>query len=198
MKKALTTGDIAEYCQVTHRTVLDWVIQGKIKAYQTPGRHTRVLVNDFIEFCHEYKIPIDDELRENAGDDKDRILIVDDDQQMVSALNRFLTLQEDLKIATAYSGFSAGTKFVQFKPHIVILDVLMPGLNGIDVCESIRACQEYNSVKILAITGDSSKDLPERMREAGADDFLLKPFSNDELLTKLRGLRPKRRQKQFK
>ncbi len=198
MKKALTTGDIAEYCQVTHRTVLDWVIQGKIKAYQTPGRHTRVLIHDFIDFCKEYNIPIDDELAGSTEDGKHRILIVDDDQQMVSALKRFLSLQEDLQVDTAYGGFSAGTKFVQFKPHVVILDIRMPGLSGMDVCESIRSCPEHKHVKILAITADADKKLPDRMKEIGADAFLLKPFSNEDLLAKIRSLSPASRAKQLK
>lgn len=190
MKKALTTGDIAEYCQVTHRTVLDWVIQGKIKAYQTPGRHTRVLVNDFLDFCREYNIPIDDELADKSDNGKVRILIVDDDRQMVSALKRFLNLQEQIVVDTAYGGFSAGTKFVQFKPHVVVLDVRMPGINGMDVCESIRLCPEHKTVKILVITGDADTSLPSKMKEIGADAFLLKPFTNEELLEQLKTIAP--------
>lgn len=198
MKKALTTGDIAEYCQVTHRTVLDWVIQGKIKAYQTPGRHTRVLINDFIEFCREYNIPIDDELAGKDENGKVRVLIVDDDRQMVSALNRFLALQDGYEVDKAYGGFSAGIKFVQFKPHIVILDIRMPGISGMDVCESIRSCPEHKNVKILAITADADTELPVKMKDIGADAFLLKPFTNEELLGQLVALRPPSKQKQLK
>ncbi|MCA9393002.1 MAG: response regulator [Candidatus Omnitrophica bacterium] len=199
MKKALTTGDIADYCQVTHRTVLDWVIQGKIKAYQTPGRHTRVLIHDFIDFCREYNIPVDEELTGGSDNGKDRVLIVDDDKQMVSALKRYLCLQDNIEVDTAYGGFSAGTKFVQFKPHVVILDIRMPGISGIDVCESIRSCPEHKNVKILAITADADTNLPTKMKQIGADAFLLKPFSNEDLLAKIREIRaPRQQAKQLK
>ena len=61
-RKPLTTGQIAEYCHVTHRAVLNWVESGKLPAYRTPGKHSRVSVEDFVSFLHEYHMPVPAEL----------------------------------------------------------------------------------------------------------------------------------------
>ena len=57
-EKSLTTKDIAEYCQVTQRTAVQWINQGKLKSFRTPGKHIRVDRKDFLEFLEKYKIPI--------------------------------------------------------------------------------------------------------------------------------------------
>jgi excisionase family DNA binding protein len=126
--RPLTTGQIAQYCHVTHRGVLKWVESGKLKAYRTPGNHSRVSVEDFLCFLKEYHMPIPAVLQPPAAHKK--ILIVDDDRSMVHSLQRVLMMENKYIIEAAYDGFQAGQKFSAFKPDFIILDVCMPGMDG--------------------------------------------------------------------
>src|SRR5271168_2401834 len=90
-KRPLTTGQIAQYCHVTHRGVLKWVESGKLKAYRTPGKHSRVSVEDFLSFLKEYNMPVPVELQPVSLLTK--VLIVDDDRGIVYSLRRILMLE---------------------------------------------------------------------------------------------------------
>lgn len=181
----LTTGEIAKYCHVTHRGVLKWVASGKLKAYRTPGKHSRVLIEDFIDFLKTYAMPIPQEIMEKMKGIK-RVLIVDDDRGIVHAIARTLMVSNKYKVDVAYDGFEAGQKFSDFKPHLVILDIRMPNLDGYHVCASIRKEANYKAVKILAVSGVNDQSEVKRMMDLGANAYLSKPFSNNELHSKVK------------
>jgi excisionase family DNA binding protein len=185
-KKPLTTGQIAKYCHVTQRGVLKWVSSGKLRAYRTPGNHSRVSVEDFVCFLKEYSMPIPGELQLDGA--KRKILIVDDDRGMVHSLQRVLILSNKYIIEIAYDGFQGGKKFAEFKPDFVILDICMPGLDGYQVCANIRSDAGNNHVKILAISGLSEPEEIKKIMDLGADDYLQKPFSNDMLQQKVEAI----------
>ena len=182
-QRPLTTGQIAQYCHVSHRAVLKWVASGKLKAYRTPGKHSRVSIEDFVAFLNQYKMPVPAELIHTVILRK--ILIVDDDRGIVSSLHRALTLENKYLIEIAYDGFEAGKKFVVFKPQLIILDIHMPGLDGYQVCANIRCDPGNKSVKILAISGVSEPQEIKKIMDLGADDYLSKPFSNKVLKEKV-------------
>ncbi|MBU1996736.1 MAG: helix-turn-helix domain-containing protein, partial [Candidatus Omnitrophica bacterium] len=116
-KKALTTSDIAEYCDVSPRTAVQWISEGKIKAYRTPGNHSRVKVEDFLKFLKTYNIPVPKEfVLIDSQDNKKRILIVDDDKDMALTIERTLKLKNKYEIDIAFDGFDAGRKVMEFKP----------------------------------------------------------------------------------
>ena len=175
----LTTGEIAKFCHVTHRGVLKWVESGKLKAYRTPGKHSRVSVEDFLSFLKQYKMPIPVEFQTGSGLKK--ILIVDDDRGIVFALRRILMLEGEYLIETAFNGFDAGKKFTAFKPDLIILDINMPGLDGYQVYANIRQDPNNNSSKIFIISGVSEADEIKKIMDLGADGFLQKPFSNEDI-----------------
>ncbi len=180
----LTTGEIARYCHVTHRGVLKWVASGKLKAYRTPGNHSRVQLEDFIEFLKKYSMPIPLEVADKLKSIK-RVLIVDDDRGIVHAISRTLKVSNNYEVDVAYDGFEAGQKFSDFKPDLVILDIRMPNLDGYHVCSAIRKEAGNKDVKILAISGLNDQQEVKRMMELGANAFLPKPFSNSELQSKV-------------
>src|SRR5665213_968835 len=90
-KRPLTTGQIAKYCHVTHRGVLKWVESGKLKAYRTPGNHSRVSIEDFLSFLKQYNMPVPEVLQPPVTNKK--ILIVDDDRGIVQSLQRVLMME---------------------------------------------------------------------------------------------------------
>jgi len=185
-RKALTTYDIAQHCQVVPRTVVQWIKEGKLKAYRTPGNHSRVEMEDFLEFLKKFNMPFPQE--EKLKTYKKRVLIVDDDRGMVDAIYRILKTEEAYDLATANDGFEAGEKFSDFKPDLIIMDIKMPGIDGYQLCSRIRSNPKNKDVKILLISGTIDPQEVQRIKEAGGDDYLEKPFSNKEIKTKVTDL----------
>jgi two-component system, OmpR family, response regulator VicR len=184
--KPLTTGEVADFCHVTHRAVLKWVESGKLRAYRTPGNHSRVSIEDFVSFLQQYKMPIPAQLQAPVDTSAlPKILIVDDDRGMVNSLDRTLRMENKYAIEVAYDGFEAGKKFASFKPEFIILDLRMPGLDGYQVCANIRRDPNNRHVKILAISGESEAHEIKKIMDLGADGYLQKPFNNKELKEKI-------------
>ena len=179
----LTTGQIAHYCHVTHRAVLKWVESRKLKAYRTPGKHSRVSIEDFVHFLHQYNMPVPAELQPAVTLRK--VLIVDDDYGIVHSLQRALMLENKYIIEVAFDGFEAGRKFTAFKPDFMILDICMPRLDGYQVCAHIRSDPNNKHVKILAVTGMNQPHEIQKIMALGADGCLEKPFSNKALQEKI-------------
>jgi excisionase family DNA binding protein len=175
----LTTGEIAKYCHVTHRGVLKWVESGKLKAYRTPGKHSRVSIEDFLNFLKEYNMPVPLELQPASLLKK--VLIVDDDRGIVHSLRRILMLENKYIIEEAFDGFEAGKKFTAFQPDLIILDIHMPALDGFQVYANIRQDPNSKNTKILIISGVSEPNEIQKIMDLGADGFLQKPFTNEAL-----------------
>ncbi len=187
--RPLTTTEIAQHCHVTHRAVLKWIAAGKLKAYRTPGMHARVQVEDFINFLKGYGFPIPEEFMGVFA--RRRVLIVDDDRELAGMVRRILLLQKVFDVEVAYDGFAAGLKFSEFKPDLMIVDILMPQMNGLEVLKMIREKDVNRHVKILSVSGDEQELL--KAAELGANDILAKPFDNKMLMEKvnvLMGIRP--------
>lgn len=186
IKKTLTASDIAQYCDVTPRTVSQWIREGKMNAYQTPGNHNRVKRGDFLKFLKKYNMPIPDDLKED--DTKKKILIVDDDEAMVQSIKRRLVMERIYDIEVAYDGFVAGQKFIMHKPNLVILDLRMPRVDGYKLCSAIRNDPNNKNVKILIISGVIEVEGKDKIMKLGANDYLMKPFENKILIEKINKL----------
>ncbi len=178
-KEPLTTGEVAAYCHVTYRAVLKWIAEGKLKAYRTPGQHSRIALNDFLDFLEKYQMPIPPGLERVTQ--KKKILIVDDDPKVVQLIRAALEMDHLYDLGVAYDGFSAGQKFCGLHPDLVILDLMMPRLNGYDVCAYIRKDLGNKRVKIIAVSGSFATEGEEKIMAAGANACLAKPFDIDVL-----------------
>ena len=91
----------------------------------------------------------------------------------------------EAEVEEAGEGFLAGWKANSFRPHLVILDLMLPGLDGFHVCEFIRQFPELKDVKIIAISALMDPDAAKKILELGANDFLVKPFDLDVLKKKI-------------
>jgi excisionase family DNA binding protein len=172
-KSFLTTFEISEICEVNPTTVQNWVKEGKLKAHSTPGGHRRILRQDLIEFLKEFGMPIPGVL----ADPPPYILIVDDEIDMLDMLSDLMSAgEEELEVARAQRGVDALLMIGERKPDLLILDVMMPGMNGIEVCERLKSGASSRNLKIVAITGDHDPAVRERALAVGADLFFAKPF----------------------
>jgi excisionase family DNA binding protein len=178
----LTTGRVARACGVSLVTVKKWIRQGKLGAFQTPGGHYRVTEGEFRRFSRAYGFG--EEPVEGP-----RVLVVDDDPALAETLVEALRgLRASPKLEVALDGYEGLLKVGTFRPHLLVLDLRMPGTDGFEVCRRIRSDPATRATRILAITAYPEDDARERALGCGADAFLQKPFPLKQLKTQVRRL----------
>jgi excisionase family DNA binding protein len=181
-KTHLTPNEVAELLMVNPVTVRQWAARGLLRSLTTPGGHRRFLLSDVEEFARSRgATPV----ARNSGR-PDRILIVDDDPN-VGRLIAGLIQERDARVETeiARDGFEAGVKVESFRPHALVLDLMMPGMDGFEVCRRLRARPTLNHIRIVAVTGFASPENVDRILAAGADACLPKPLDSERLLLEL-------------
>ena len=175
-RRFFTTSEVAGYCAVTNDGVLKWIKSGKLRAFSTPGGHYRVSAEDFRTFLEKFDIPVDESFF--RGEQRTRsVLVVDDEPNIREIVRRLLReLDPNMRVEEACDGYEAGIKIGSLMPDLVIMDVMMPRVDGISLCRSIRENPKTHSVKVLAITAFPEQDNVKKMYDAGADLCLIKPL----------------------
>ncbi|RUM45945.1 MAG: hypothetical protein DSY80_02790 [Desulfocapsa sp.] len=115
-----------------------------------------------------------------------KVLIVDDEPINVKLIEEILQYEEGFQYRSAVDGESALALLDEYNPDIIILDIMMPGMNGYDVCREIKKRGRHKFSKILMVSGKSLVEERLEGYSAGADDYITKPFVDDELLAKLK------------
>jgi len=178
-RRFFTTTEIARYCEVSNDGVLKWIKAGKLRAFATPGGHYRISAEDFREFLKLYSFPIQESFFHGAQDTPRRvnILIVDDEPDQRRILARLIRKIDPTWILDeAGDGYEAGIKIGAIRPQLVVLDLMMPRIDGLSLCRSIRSNPDTRSISILAVTGDPGENVRKRALQAGADQCLPKPL----------------------
>jgi DNA-binding response OmpR family regulator len=116
-----------------------------------------------------------------------RILIAEDEPSIVASLE-FLMRAGGFETRHAADGPAALAEMHAFRPDLVILDIMLPRLSGLDVCREIRAQAQWRATRVLMLTARSGAAEVGRGLAAGADDYMTKPFSTQELVAKVRSL----------
>lgn len=170
-EKHYTTHEVSRICGVAPITVGRWVKAGRLEAFRTVGGHRRIPASSLDAFLRKYNIP-----RLEPSAPSRRVLIVDDDPDMVDATRGVLsTLDDTLTIRGAADGFEAGSLVVAFRPQLVFLDLMMPGIDGFTVCRRIKENEATEGVEVVGYTGYYTEENREKLLEAGALDVLKKP-----------------------
>jgi excisionase family DNA binding protein len=180
--KAYTTFEAAKICHVTHHSIKNWIKQGLIKASRTPGGHYRILESDLDSFREEY-----DMFPRDKGEAKKRVMIVDDDPDALAMMEKILT-DEGCELIKVSNATEVGLRAAQLSPDLILLDFLMPEVNGFEVCKALRSNELTRSIPIMAVTCLTKEQDIERIFACGADEYLAKPFKVDQLLEKVREL----------
>jgi len=178
----LTTGEVARRCQVSVGTVKNWIEAGQLEAFRTPGRHFRVGSSALRRFQAAFGFPAD-------PDDRPRILVVDDQQDFVElAIETLKELLPDSRVEGASGGYEALLRIGSFQPHLLLLDLRMPGLDGFEVCRRVKEAPESKGTKILAMTGFTDDQAESLARASGADAFIGKRAGFDALGRQVKAL----------
>ncbi len=181
MKELYTTGEAAEVCKVSQQTIIRCFDSGKVKGFRVPGsRFRRIPRENLIRFMKENEIPMG---KMESG--KKKVLIVDDDAEIVELLVDVLARDGRFDTRTASSGYDAGMATEKFRPHLILLDYMLPDVNGDVVCETIKKNPEFENIKIIIVSGVIKQDEIDHMLKAGAEDFVKKPFDISELINKI-------------
>lgn len=179
-ERTYTTFQIAELCGVYPTTVINWIKQGTMKAYKTPGGHRRVLKSDLEAFLEKYHFPASLEPAQGR-----RILIVEDDRSVGAMLQRAFQKQApDFEVQWMSNGIEALLALGKEPPALVVLDVVMPVVDGAKVLATLRADPNTRGVKVVGITGKRLPPEKLRFMKRHTDAFFLKPCDVKELVAR--------------
>jgi excisionase family DNA binding protein len=181
MKTVFTTGEAAKICKVSQQTIIRCFDSGQLKGFRVPGSRFRRIPREILfKFMKDNGIPTD-----ALESGKRRALVVDDDQDLVDLLQDVLDSDGRFEVRSANNGFDAGMMVKEYRPDVIILDVMLPDINGKEVCQRVRNDPAMSDVKIICISGMVEADKVDDLREAGADDFIQKPFEMETVLERV-------------
>ncbi len=179
MEEIFTVFQASKYCNVSPKTIINWINAGHIEAYRTVGGHRRIKRANLEAFMRKQGIPIP---KDETMVERKRILIVDDDPIIVETLVQALEEDEhDYEIISAADGFEAGIQVNHFKPHLLILDIMMPDIKGYEVCKRIKSQEETMNTKIIVLSAYLDEEKFKKMKDYGADLCFSKPLPLPQL-----------------
>lgn len=180
-KAVYTTGEVAEVCNLSQQTVIRCFDNGQLDGFRVPGsRFRRIPHASLVKFMKENGIPMD-----GLESGRIKVLVVDDDPQIVELFVDVLHNDGRFEVATAQTGYDAGLLTQQFRPHVVVLDYMLPDINGNVVCRTIRRNRELADIRILIISGMVNPAEVSSLKDAGADDFIKKPFNIQQVIGRI-------------
>src|SRR5437016_3000091 len=181
MKTVFTTGEAAKICKVSQQTIIRCFDNGQLKGFRVPGsRFRRIPREALYKFMKDNGIPTD-----ALESGKRKVLLVDDEPEIVEIINKALDEDGRFETRIAGNGFDAGMMVKEYRPDLIILDVMLPDINGKEVCHRVRADPSLEDVRILCISGMIEDDKIQEHKLSGADDFLHKPFDIEELIDRM-------------
>ena len=181
MKTVFTTGEAAKICKVSQQTIIRCFDNGQLKGFRVPGSKFRRIPREALyRFMRDNGIPTD-----ALESGKRKVLLVDDDPEIIELLNRALLDDGRFEVKLAGNGFDAGMMVKEYRPDLIVLDVMLPDINGKEVCHRVRADPNLEEVRIICISGMVEDDKIAELKLAGADDFVHKPFDVDMLIERM-------------
>ena len=183
-KQVFTTGEAAELCKVSQQTIIRCFDAGRLHGFRVPGsRFRRIPREALVRFMRDNGIPTD---RFDKG--RKKVLVVDDDAAIVELFVDVLGDDPRFEIKTAMTGYDAGLLTEQFKPDLMVLDYMLPDINGNVVCQTVRKNGDLGHMKIIIVSGVVNQDEIDDLLKSGADEFVKKPFNIEKLMGRVEAL----------
>ncbi len=171
-KDILTTGEVARICNVAPRTVSKWFDSGQLRGYRIPGsKDRRIPLNSLIRFMKAHSIPLD-----GLQSGKTRVLIIDEASEILTVLEKVLTEQANYEVKVAHGGFAGGLECEKFRPHVLLMDMHLPDINGAEVLKQVRDNPDLQLTKVIAMSGKLTDGQSHQLLQSGFDGYLKKPF----------------------
>lgn len=180
-KNVLTTGDVAKICNVAPRTVSKWFDNGQLKGYRIPGsKDRRIPVNELIRFMRAHNMPVS-----ALPVGKIRVLVVSGNTDEASVLADTLRTRGDYEVEVAGSNFETGIITQKFTPHVLLVNLLAEGVDATGICETIRANDELQTMKILALANELSESESAALLQKGFDGYISHAGDVTEVIKKI-------------
>jgi two-component system, OmpR family, response regulator len=184
-KQVFTTGEAASICKVSQQTIIRCFDSGRLQGFRVPGsKFRRIPRAELLRFMKANDIPV--ELLE--GPIRHRILVVDDDEKIVEFFEDLLQRDPRFEVRSAGTGYDAGLLTEQIRPDVILLDYMLPDINGNVVIDRIRSTEHLAHTKIIVVSGVVNQEEINDLMKRGADDFIKKPFTIDALMSKIQRL----------
>ena len=164
--------EVANICGVVNQTAINWIRNGHLKAFTTPGGQYRVYKEDLISFMQERNMRFPEGFQTGLS-----VLVVDDDRVLNTILSKYITKNyENIKVFQAFDGFEAGALVSERKPNLIFLDLNLPGVDGFSLCEKIHNSEQFGNPVIFVITSLQDEGIEDRVKNLGAKEFFQKPI----------------------
>ena len=181
MKTVFTTGEAAKICKLSLQTIIRCFDSGQLKGFHVPGsRFRRIPREQLYIFMRDNGIPTD-----ALESGKRKVLIVDDDAELVELIADALKRDQRFEVRSVNNGFDAGMVVKEYRPNLIVLDVMLPDINGKEVCQRVRNDKSMDDVRIICISGMVEESKVSELKAAGANDFMHKPFEVERLVERM-------------
>lgn len=183
-KQVFSTGEAAQICGISQQTIIRCFDKGELAGFLVPGsKFRRIPREDLIQFMKRHGIPLG-----QLASAKRKVLIVEDDLAIVELLRDVLVRDGRFEVKATSSGYEAGLLTEKFRPDLMVLDYLLPDINGNVVCQTVRANPDLAATKIIIVSGVINKDEVDQLLSDGADEFIQKPFDVGHLVGRVSAL----------
>lgn len=183
-KKVFTTGEAAQVCKVSQQTIIRCFDSGRLNGFRVPGsRFRRIPREELMRFMRINEIPL-----ENLESSLKRILVVDDDPEIASLMHDVFGDDGRFEVRVVHTGYDAGIETERFRPHLIVLDYMLPDINGNIVCQRVRENEMLKGTRVLCVSGVIESSEVEGLMDSGADGFLKKPFDLRELIGRVESM----------
>lgn len=180
-KNVLTTGDVARICNVAPRTVSKWFDTGQLKGYRIPGsKDRRIPLSELIRFMKAHNMPA-----EALPVGKIRVVIVDSHEESASALADALKTKAGYEVQTVRSNFETGLTITKFAPHVLLINLLAKGIDATGIHKSIRADEDLQTIKIIALANHLSGSEAAALLQKGFDGYVSDYCDVTEVIKKI-------------
>jgi len=167
-KNVLTTGDVAKICNVASRTVSKWFDNGQLRGYRIPGsKDRRIPLGELIRFMKAHNMPT-----MGLTSAHTRIIIVDSNENTALTVANGLRTKTDYEVQIAQNEFEAGLALQRFSPHVVLINLLDEGMDATAICKSIRANEDLQTIKVIAIANHLSESELAALLKKGFDGYI--------------------------
>jgi excisionase family DNA binding protein len=167
-----------EILNVSREVLKKWIDEKKIKVFRFPGGKDRITREKLIEFMKKHSIST--ELFEDRHQGIMRVVIVDDEQDVLELLAESLAQTGTCRVMTAETGFEAGLIIKKFRPHVIVLDIKLKDGDGRELCQLIQGQSDLSKIKMIGISGKISRKEEDEIIGKGFQGFLRKPFDMEE------------------
>lgn len=177
-KSYLTPQEAADLLMVSPVTIRQWAHKGLLCSSSTPGGHRRFAREEIERFAHAHGTVLQPSMHHGL-----RLLIVDNDRQTMTSLPELLSgAPDDVLVQVAHDGFDAGRLVQSFNPNAILLDLEMPGLDGIGVARRLKGDPATRAIRIIGMTGHAGEENVRAYEDAGVETCLKKPVDRTRLL----------------